>query len=264
MLPGSKLLTAVIEAWRARRQRRRSRPQTRLRRTLKRLEWLVMAVCAGYLVLVLFPYPLFAHRLEYRQFDVCSTEPIPAEIGAVLDRAAERLAASEIEDAGLRHRIFLCNGYRLFALFAPTSRHSFGNAAWFSGHIFVANADIAADQAIRDTPINSRRSLSGTIAHECTHRLIERRVGLLKSLTLPRWKKEGYCEVIAREGSLDPAHGAAMLKRGEHDGSGSFQYFRYRLMVDYLVHQKRLSFDELISGSFDPEEVEAEAIAALP
>ncbi len=47
------------------------------------------------------------------------------------------------------------------------------------------------------------------------------------------------------------------MRQGKVDASGPFRYFRYRLMVKYLMDVERLDIDEIIAGEFTPDELVA-------
>src|SRR5215831_1612641 len=143
-------------------------------RAYRILRYLVVTVVVGYILLLCFPQVLFAHGISYRNFSVYSRESLDQSIYAVLDRADSRLAASDINNVGVRPKIFLVNGFNLYSLLSLyLGRNSFGKgyAIHPTNNVFINKSDLAKDLVFKDTLTNNQRSLSGVIAHETTHLL---------------------------------------------------------------------------------------------
>jgi hypothetical protein len=214
-------------------------------------------------LLVLFPRPLFPHKVTYLDFSVYSTREIPDEIHAVLDRAHDLLSESEINEDGLHHKVYLCNSYRLMRFLLIRNVH-FG-AMLPNGSTFITDADVENDIARckKLGPEDSRRrTLSGSIVHEITHRLIRRWVGYWADRRLPTWIKEGYCDFIAQDSAIEPELGMAVL-RGESWPVPGFANFRSRLMVGLLMNGRGMTFEEILDQPPDYHEVLAELEARL-
>ena len=84
-----------------------------------------------------------------------------------------------------------------------------------------------------------------------------RHFGDLACLSIPDWKKEGYCEYIGGSPSFDVDEGKRVIRRGQTEAVGPFRYFRYRLMVKYLMDIEGLDIDEIVAREFSPDEVMA-------
>ena len=65
--------------------------------------------------------------------------------------------------------------------------------------------DFNSNLAYRNSLTNNTRILSQVIAHEITHQLVKRRLGVRRYVLLPTWKNEGYCEVVSQGLSDDLA-----------------------------------------------------------
>jgi hypothetical protein len=89
-----------------------------------------------------------------------------------------------------------------------------------------------------------------------THTLIENKIGFLKNRQLDAWKKEGYCDFIAKESSFDFTTGIQSLCANQNTSSPSFQYFKYRLYIDYLIKDRYLSFNEIVNDKFNLAELD--------
>lgn len=220
----------------------------------------LVLLIGGYLLVLMFPQPLFPHRLSYKGFTIHSDQPLSRGIYAVLDRTSARLAASAVYDSTARHTIFLSGSYSKFGLFAREHFRAFAIRSPVRGHIFVANADPERDLAVRYAEDHNERRLSGAIAHEVTHSLLRQVAG---GRDLPRWKEEGYAEYVAGESTFDYTEGVRLLAQGGSDGSPAFRYLKYRLLVEYLLEEKGVGFEEFLRTRFDPWQLEAELVRGM-
>ena len=134
-------------------------------------------------------------------------------------------------------------------------RQAFGANLKVVSNIFVNTADIRADTVTTDTGQHDKRTLSGVVAHECTHTLLVRKFGLVRSFRLPSWKQEGYCDYVAQETSFDREEGARLLKQGGTDASPSFFYFKAFTAISTLKDQKRWSVSRIMDAPLDLDEV---------
>ena len=221
-------------------------------------------IAAAYLLLLCFPQLLFAHELSYRNLIVYSREPLDKSIYDVLDRVESRLAASEINE-DVKPRVFLTNGFDVYALLSLyIGSNSFGKsyAALPTDNVFINKADTARDLVFRSAPANNERSLSGVIAHEITHLWMRKRFGYWRNMAMPAWKKEGYAEYVAGGATLDYETGLRMWKANPRDGTG-YQYFKYYMLVRYLLEHDKLSVDALVDRDFDLPSLEQRVLDSL-
>jgi hypothetical protein len=215
--------------------RRAKRPQSRARRITDRF---LMVILTAYLLLLCVPQIVFAHSVSYRHFQIYSVVPLSPAIRTVLDRADQRLAGCEINEPHAVHRVYLCPSHAAFAFFAPGARMAFADNLPFVHNIFVNTADVASDTVTSGAAQYGRRTLSGVIAHECTHTLLADRFGQVAMLRQPSWKQEGYCDWVAGSTSFDPAAGARLLAQGRSDPSMSFFYYRACAAISILEGQR--------------------------
>jgi hypothetical protein len=244
------------------RQYRKARARSHTYRTLR---YAVFSIVGVYILLLSFPQVLFAHEISYKDFEVYSREPLGQEVYAVLDKVEMRLAASPINDQGLKRRIFLTNSYGVYAtLSLYLGGNSFGKgfAVLPTNNIFINKSNLAKDLVFRDAPANNERSLSGVIAHEATHLLIRRKFGYLRNLRMPAWKKEGYAEYIAGGSTLAYETGVKMWRANPRDGAG-YQYFKYYMLVKYLLEHDKLSVEDLFNREIDVESLEGRVLREL-
>jgi len=244
------------------------RPATGLRR-LGRAVGIALAACVGYAVLhvllALYPRPLFAHQVSYKNFVVHMREEIPPEITGVLDRAETRLATSALYDPAERHHVYIYNSRRLVRFLMLRDVHFGANLP--NGTTIIVDADVARDVARceRLGPRDERRrTLTESIVHEIVHALIRDHVGWSAERKVPSWIKEGYCEHVARGSAIDPERGMSLLLSGRGRSVPGFPNFRSRKMVEYLIDKRGLSIDELLARPPDFDETLAALLSTVP
>ncbi len=205
-----------------------------------------------YLMLFLFPQIAFGNKIEYKSFIIYSHSPLNKNIFKILDSAQSLISYSELyKNNAEQHRIYLCNNFLEYSFFAPAERNAFGYNRILENDIFISKSNILHNRVERNGNENNIRTLSGTIAHEVTHTLIKKQIGFIKYMQLDTWKNEGYCDFIAKESSFDSAKGIFTLCNYPTSSSLSFQYFKYRLYIDYLIKEKNSSFNEIVQGNFN-------------
>ena len=243
----------------------RPKPKTRFGIHLRRCERAVAILALAYVALLVYPQVLFANRVTAGSITLYSREPLPPAAIGILAEAAALVRHSELAVPGRRERVFVCNSPALYRFFAPTSATAFANTLAVADNIFVASADLSANVSRSSAPVYNTRSLSGVIAHEITHDLVEHRLGLFRSLRLPDWIAEGYPDYVADESSFPERAGLRLVAAGGRDPSPSYDYFLYRRMVRHLIEDKHLSFAQVVARADDFSSVEQETrIAGKP
>jgi hypothetical protein len=241
----------------------RRQPKSRLGKFLRGLERAIVALLLLYAGLHAFPQVLFAHSVSGEGITIYSRDPLPPETTQRIAEIAALVARSELAVPGRQEKIFLCNSPWVFRLFCPRSTGAFGAAISVTDHVFVPQADLASNVAKRSAPSYNARAFSPLVAHEITHGLIRKRLGLIRAFRLPDWVDEGYCEYVAGEGSFPDDEGLPLLAAGEKLPSSAFRYFLYRQMVTYLIDDRGLSFQQVVDRAHEASGVEAELVAAL-
>ena len=218
------------------------------------------------LVLLLsFPQILFAHEVSYKNFKIYSREPVDQNVYAVMDKVEARLAASPLNNAEVKPKVFLVNSFSLYqglSLYIGANSFGKGYAMLPNSNVFINKSNLAKDLVYRNSPANNERSLSGVVAHEVTHLLIRKRYGYIRNLTMPTWKKEGYAEYVAGGSTLSYQDGVKMWKGNPKDGTG-YQYFKYHMLVKYLLEQEKISVDDLFNRDFDVASLEEKVLKTL-
>lgn len=216
----------------------------------KVVRYTLLLIAAAFVFLLVYPQVLFAHEVRYKNFTVYSRQPLDQGIYTLLDKVEAQLSASPINDTSVHPKIFLTNSQRLYSLLSLyIGANSFGKGYPLlpTSNVFINEADVSRDLVFRKAATGSQRSLSGVISHEITHLLIRRKFGYVKNITTPSWKKEGYAEYVAGGSTLDYETGVKLWKANPSDGTG-YQYFKYYLMVKYVLEQEKLPVEALFDG----------------
>lgn len=254
-----KALSSALSSYREfRTAKARNRPYRIIRNV-------VVSLGAAYLFLLSYPQVLFAHEVTYKNFKVYSREPLDQNVYAVLDKVEARLSSSPINNPAVQPRVFVINShgiYRAMSLYLGGNSFGKGFPLLPTNNIFINRSDFGRDLVFRNAPADTQRSLSGVIAHETTHLHLRKRFGYLRNLTMPTWKKEGYSEYVAGGSTLDYDTGLMRWKANPKNGSG-YQYFKYYMLVKYLLEQEKISVDDLFNRDHDMAALEEKVLSQL-
>jgi len=209
---------------------------------------------------------LFAHSLQRDNVVVHARQPLPPQAAAQLADVVQRLRRSPLYDAARTHHVFLCDTPELYGFFALWQHRSGGLAStWAFGNAFIRPSDVKRGRVIGASgrEKGGDRSLTYYIAHEVTHAMTADRVGRLRYRELAPFQVEGYADYVALAAPVDVARGREALRANafDMDPKRSGHYDRYRLLVGYLLQERRLSVDELLAQPLDRATLERELLA---
>lgn len=155
----------------------------------------------------------FPHHARSGDFSVYSEAPIDqAAIDAVTAKSAALIAESPLARSSEPRRVFLTDGGWRWSWLAVRFPDSFAVSRPFTEPLVFNRSDVARDRLYAGADEASVRSLSGTIAHETCHGLIRRNFGPAVDWTKPTWLREGYCDYVAKESSLDAQRALELRK----------------------------------------------------
>jgi capsule polysaccharide modification protein KpsS len=235
------------------------------KRIIRLARYLFLFAAVAFIFLLAYPQVLFAHEVSYKNFNVYSREPISQDVYAMLDKVEVQLSASQLNNTAVKPKIFLTNSQKLYSLLSLyIGGNSFGKGFPLlpTSNVFINEADISRDLVFRKAPANNQRSLSGVISHEITHLHIRSRFGYVQNVTLPTWKKEGYCEYVAGGSTLDYETGVRLWKANPNNDTG-YQYFKYYLLVKHLLEKEGLTVEEFLNRDIDRAQLEAKVLNTL-
>ncbi len=205
-----------------------------------------------YGLLLAFPEPLFAHRIQEGPFLVYSRKPVShALVAPHLRDAEERLRRSEIHRSGATHRVFVTGSRTLYRLLNGPYYGAIARNVELGNAIFLPDLGVDAATVVhfdgRSAPLDE------ILAHEAAHTFVQDRLGMVRALRLPFWKKEGYVQYVALD-LLPFTVGAKALASAEQHPSlpGGAPVPRHYLEAAVVwAHRMQIegeSFDEVIAS----------------
>jgi hypothetical protein len=227
------------------------------------------------LALILYPSNLFAKRIAYRNFTLYANQPLAGSYRPILDHALALAGESELFDADYLYDIYLTEG----TLYKDVAAAIFGPAmARSQDNNILLNTNVNFDNDRLSSPSNWR-NLTQTIAHEMIHCLQVHRYGVWSVNPVhhpPFWKMEGYPEYIAlQEVIQSPEYNfCATIQRLkmyvdnqmewpelEPGRSEHIVYLKGRVMIEYLMNIRGMTYDQILQDNRNEEAVYQELIA---
>lgn len=219
--------------------------------------------------IILFPQRLFANKISYKEFTVYSNDKIDDNIKIVLDNALTLVQKSELYNSKYKYNIILCNNSFYNKLddkllgTGPAARATLNNV------IIKVRIDPKSNLAFPTFHKACEVNLTELIAHEMTHILQANKYGILKFNPFKHpefWKLEGYPEYISKQTELT-SKGYSLT--GDIDRYINLEskatdiwilseeggcevpnyYYKGRLMMEYLIDIKHLSYDQILKDT---------------
>lgn len=232
-----------------------------MKKIKKTVNWLLGGISLTYILIIIFPQFLFAYKLEYKNFSVYYhyNDVSVDKLKLILDKSEHLLMKSDLYDSEIDQNLFICSSFNEFTFFALLSRKAFAVNYPITQNIFLSKSSISENFIFRNGTNNNKRTLSGVIAHETTHSLLENYLGTIKYKLLPNWKNEGYCDFIANESSYNEQEGIIEICNEREDMKNpSFKYYKYRLFTNHLLQEKKISVEKFLDDDFDLEKLNKE------
>lgn len=240
-----------------------------LKRILIRTFLTTITLFVAVISLLLNPQMLFAQKAVYRDFTIYSNNKIPDNYETAIDYAIEVIKTSEIYEEDQQLNIFLCDG----TLYNDIDTKLFGPAmarCLDDNILLKVQADFTKNVLIGS---NSKRNLKKTIAHEAMHFYQMKKYGTMKFNPLnhpPTWKLDGYPEYIANQKDLKSSDydlKNSIKKLIEFEKTGEYWieiepgqldplvYYKGRVMIEYLIDVKRLTYSEILNKDVTEDKV---------
>lgn len=228
-----------------------------------------IAAISTVVTIVLFPQHLFANKIEYKVFTIYSNDKIPNGIKPILDNAMNLVKRSELYDSDYKYNIILC--YNSFYNKIDDNLLGVGRAArtTLKNVIIKVRIDPENNLAFPTFHKACEENLAELIAHEMTHCLQANKYGILKFNPFnhpPLWKLEGYPEYISKQTELSNKdysltrdidryisienHATDIWVLCEEGGCEvPNYYYKGRLMIEYLIGVRHLSYSRILNDS---------------
>lgn len=233
-----------------------------MKRILAGIALFLFVFISGLVTLIVFPQSLFAHKTEFQKFRVYHDGQINKDgLVIILDGAYRLVEHSELHDAGYVFDIFLAHDNFFNRIEDLQGKGPIARAT--AGNITIKSRIDVEHDLIRNA--RSGASLTQILSHEMVHVLQANKYGLLQFSPIkhpPMWKLEGYPEYVSRR-KLLKGDGYSLasevyryigVERNSTDGfvevvKGHFMpsvYYKGRLMVEYLMDVKGMTYDEIL------------------
>ncbi len=251
----------------------------KIKRVLYSFVITILVLALGLPTIILYPQPLFANKLEYKQFKVYSNENIEDDVKSILDTALSFVRKSELYDPTYKVDIFL--SYNTFFNkidnkvfgFGPTARAIANNL------VFKVAVDINNNLVYSTFHKPCEQHFDYLIAHEMTHCLQAHKYGILKFGPFKHpemWKLEGYPEYVARQKFSSSANNLKkeierfielkskqtdiwiLVEEGGCEAPG--YYYKGLLMTEYLLNVRHLTYDQLLKDTRSEQVIYSEMI----
>jgi hypothetical protein len=251
-----------------------------LQRILASISVMIIVTISGLATVLLFPQPLFANKMAHNEFTVYSNQKISRAIIPVLDDESRLVKQSEVYDPDYKYDILLCYN-SFFNEFDNKLLGEGASARATDNNVTIkVRVDMEQDLFFPNFRKNCEGSLTTLLAHEMIHCLQANKYGMLKfnPFSHPEmWKLEGYPEYIARQPKLKAEAYSLVheidrylvLNNTAKDGWMSVDeggceapayYYKGRLMIEYLMDIKHLSYHQILEDETSAEDLFSEMI----
>jgi hypothetical protein len=237
----------------------------------KRALWKLAAAGATsfalYLLLLCFPQALFHSSVQADNLTLYSDRPFsPDAARHVLELVGTKLSASALYSTQQHHVAFICNARWRQRLFFNRNYGVGGvNQYPLTTNVFLRDAFIEENCLIGPggNRVQGDRTLDYFIAHEITHTLTAQTTGWVDYYRLPQWVREGYADYVGKGAPFDYAEAKRAFLDGapEMDWEKSGLYWRYHLLVAYLLDREHWSVHRLLEEA-PPQQAVEDAIRA--
>jgi hypothetical protein len=241
-----------------------------LKSTLMKIVLTSATVVAAYAGLLAVPQPLFPFSVRAENLVLYSDRPFSeAAAKHMLELAERKLVRSPLYSGRQRHNIFICNSRWRQMLFFNKDYGVAGVAQYpITANVFLRDARIEENRLIspRGNLVIGDRTLDYFVAHEITHQITGRAIGPLRFYALPRWVREGYADYVGKGDSFDydVAMRAFLAGTPEMDWKKSGLYWRFHLLVAYVLDHQHLNVEQLLRAPPSAAAVETAVTGEKP
>ncbi|HON51951.1 MAG TPA: hypothetical protein PLS12_01960 [Bacteroidales bacterium] len=229
----------------------------------------ILPILIGIFIL-LYHFIFYSYQFELSPYKIYSENKIDSlNFVKTINIVNTKLQEKEININSNISLFFSSSDKNYFKSNFFTGKYTAAKSYWILNRIVISPSDLKNDILKREIDTFKMRKISDIIVHEITHIYMRQKLGVFKSFFLETWKKEGYCEYIANSSTINIDYAknvfinyskeqvrAIIDKRDFH--SHIYEYFKYRLKVDYLLAYKGVDFDTFIETDYNVDELEKE------
>ncbi len=232
------------------------------KKTILRIIAAITIGLALYLMLLCFPQAFFRASVRADNLVLYSDQSFsPAAGEQVLALVAAKLSTSPLYSARQEHLVFVCNArwrQRIFFTYV----YGVGGVNYYplTTNVFLRDSIVEENCLIgpKGNRVPGERTLDYFIAHEITHTLTGQAVGGVAYHRLPQWVREGYADYVGKGASFnyDEARHAFLAGDPKMDWEKSGLYWRYNLLVAYLLDRQHWTVQRLLEEPMEQQAVE--------
>lgn len=222
----------------------------------------LVSIVGIYVLPILFPNSFFEWSVSHANLTLSSDEYFEPNAGRdVLARVRSKLEKNRLYDPEQSHAIFITNSEwrrRLFFSYV----YGVGGVNYFplTTNVYLSGAKVEENRLISPSGniVDSSRTLDYFAAHEIAHTLVKQRIGIVKHEQLPEYVREGIPDLIGKGESFSYTEALQdfLNEAPEMDRARSGLYYRYHLLVSYLMNEK--GWNELMLMQAPPAQFEVE------
>jgi len=244
----------------------------KIKKIISTIGIVLMVFIVGITTLILFPQPLFSNSYGYKNFRIYSEYKVNEDqFNVYIDKANELIKASELYDSTYSYDIFLANE-SFYNKIDDRILGEWSIARAIDNNVIIKNKVHEKLGQVENG--NNKFDLDYVLAHEMIHCLQENKYGKRKFNPInhpPMWKLEGYPEYISRkrflkkEGRSLKLEIQDFLERTKNEEnqfsiiqissneSTPYVYYKSRLLTEYLIEVKGLSYHEILNDKRSEE-----------
>jgi hypothetical protein len=227
-----------------------------------------IALFSVYTALLCVPQPFFSHSVRAGSVKLYSDRPLQeAAARNVLRLALDKLATCPLYAGHPDATVYICNSRWRQVLFFNKHYGVAGVSPYpLTTNVFLRDAAVEDNRLIspRGLPVPGTRTLDYFVAHELTHELTGRLVGPLGFYKMPQWIREGYADYVGKGTAFNYAEArqAFLADVPEMDFHRSGLYWRFNLLVAYLLDHQHWTVDRLLHEPWPAQQQMESAIRA--
>jgi hypothetical protein len=189
----------------------------------------------------------FPYHERFGVDEVWSIAPLPRErMSTILTESNRLVATSPLAKGSEGRRIFLTDGGWRWQVLALQANWSFGLTRRLREDVILNRSDLDTGQVFNGRGDGRTRTIAGVIAHEKCHGMERRHFGLMVDLTRPIWLREGYCDFVAQESTLNDAEVVALRKT--EPNNPALPYYEGRRRVTAILEKNGGNVDALFKA----------------
>ena len=116
----------------------------------------IFGIVLAYVLLSIFPYPLFPYKVTYKNIAVYSSKPLSDKTQERITKAFQLVSTSELNSNKKIRYAFICNSWPLYRFFTWQGYYSEACTIPLTSNIFFSLVNIDQDQMVYDHRVGVR------------------------------------------------------------------------------------------------------------